>query len=1092
MTATMSQGFFAQFRSTAPNNASSSFNSDITADMPSRKRSRDTDDIDGDTEVERATSSFRQSVPKRSRVALAAENGGSVVSDDEDELDGYGYGGDSGFVDGLQSDSDEEIEDEEELELRATQLVTKHMKQYRENVASEQGVIEEVFCRNFMCHSKLRIKLGPLINFIIGHNGSGKSAVLTALTMCLGGSAKVTNRGNALKNLIKEGEESATLAVRIKNRGDGAYKPELYGPSIIVERHFSRSGTSGFKIKSASDKTISSKKADLDDILDFFAFQLDNPINVLTQDMARQFLSNSSPTDKYKFFIRGTQLETLDHDYKTMEDSYDGIIAKLQSREEDIAVLKGKFDAAEAKRQRLEKAGGLRERIEKLKNMHAWAQVEEQERLLEQYEQEAQNGQDYVTEKETEAETASGTYDGHDQALEAAQRTVASLNETIEPLKEELATHKTKFGANKAELISVKDQQRQVREDIRKLNETIKEIEEKVKQEQDRIAGAEGAEHTARLEELEQLKHAAEQAKAKQEQHLGELPEVQRKRQVAFEAYEKDKPHLERQKDEVRNAENMLSTLKRSQPRPFAAFPNNMDQLVRMIDRETRFRVKPVGPMGKHVQLLKPEWTSLIEKTFGNALESFVVTSIEDQRLLKDVMQRARCTVAIFVGDPTPLTNLNEPEEGIDTILRVLKIDNDLVRNQLIINQGIEQVLLIPNFNNAREYLFEGSSRPQYVKAALSHGTRHGAGTRQDYSRTGAARSSPMHPWQGRSRMQTNHADEIRLQEENVNELKRDLDEVERRVREKRDVLGRAGQEEKKFERRAADLKIQRDKAQDAVEEQDAEIENMRPQDGKLQEYERQLAAHNLDRDGARGSFQDAVNEQDGLNEKQTALKAEVDAAQRKVDDAERHIERAQGQKDSASDARRRALFEKNEALNSVETAKKRLTKLEERRDTQKAEVQSFVEQATIICHRVEVRDGYDSTAIDNRIEKLTDDLKQHERAAGGSREEIEIVWNNAKAAWTDAVGSLASMTEFSVVSEDTHAFQTDLQLTNATDAERHHHQPQKALGNLSQTHGRARPYTLQLPPQRTQLSRQGNLGPPGPITGPSRRAGPS
>lgn len=51
------------------------------------------------------------------------------------------------------------------------------------------------------------MELGPLINFIVGKNGSGKSAILTALTICLGGKASVTNRGQSLKNFIKEGKE---------------------------------------------------------------------------------------------------------------------------------------------------------------------------------------------------------------------------------------------------------------------------------------------------------------------------------------------------------------------------------------------------------------------------------------------------------------------------------------------------------------------------------------------------------------------------------------------------------------------------------------------------------------------------------------------------------------------------------------------------------------------------------------------------------------------------------------------------------------------------------------------------------------------
>lgn len=40
----------------------------------------------------------------------------------------------------------------------------------------------------------------------LGHNGSGKSAVLSALTVALGGKAIATGRGNGLKAFIREGE----------------------------------------------------------------------------------------------------------------------------------------------------------------------------------------------------------------------------------------------------------------------------------------------------------------------------------------------------------------------------------------------------------------------------------------------------------------------------------------------------------------------------------------------------------------------------------------------------------------------------------------------------------------------------------------------------------------------------------------------------------------------------------------------------------------------------------------------------------------------------------------------------------------------
>ena len=102
--------------------------------------------------------------------------------------------------------------DDEQFEEQATQYVSQQRgKVLMDNEPAENGIIESVTCTNFMCHSFLEIPLGPLINFIIGHNGSGKSAVLTALTVCLGGKAAATNRGGSLKSFIKEGEEYVLL-----------------------------------------------------------------------------------------------------------------------------------------------------------------------------------------------------------------------------------------------------------------------------------------------------------------------------------------------------------------------------------------------------------------------------------------------------------------------------------------------------------------------------------------------------------------------------------------------------------------------------------------------------------------------------------------------------------------------------------------------------------------------------------------------------------------------------------------------------------------------------------------------------------------
>ncbi|KAF8536240.1 hypothetical protein BDD12DRAFT_749252, partial [Trichophaea hybrida] len=72
---------------------------------------------------------------------------------------------------------------------------------------SDQTKLSNVLSNTLQCHHYLSIPFGPFMNFIIGHNGSGKSAILTALTLCLGGKASSTRRGNAMKSFIKEGTE---------------------------------------------------------------------------------------------------------------------------------------------------------------------------------------------------------------------------------------------------------------------------------------------------------------------------------------------------------------------------------------------------------------------------------------------------------------------------------------------------------------------------------------------------------------------------------------------------------------------------------------------------------------------------------------------------------------------------------------------------------------------------------------------------------------------------------------------------------------------------------------------------------------------
>jgi len=121
------------------------------------------------------------------------------------------------------------------------------------------------------------------------------------------------------------GASAAEVTIQLKNQGEEAYKHDLYGDSIVVTRRFTKEGASSYKIKSKDGKLISTRREDLSAICDHMNIQVDNPMNVLTQgtfnelhlhyrvfswrdaDAARQFLSSSHPSDKYK--VRTTSFD---------------------------------------------------------------------------------------------------------------------------------------------------------------------------------------------------------------------------------------------------------------------------------------------------------------------------------------------------------------------------------------------------------------------------------------------------------------------------------------------------------------------------------------------------------------------------------------------------------------------------------------------------------------------------------------------------------------------------------------------------------------------------------------------------------------
>ncbi|KAH7036385.1 hypothetical protein B0J12DRAFT_678244 [Macrophomina phaseolina] len=1007
--------------------------------LPGKRHRAPTDlEDEEDYDFENEGPSNRRDSRKRQRVSTASEeiyedgDEDTVLSDThqneiEDLLEN-GY--DSAFFNDLavnpdtgEVDVDGILGNETARMAALKSIVEKRFKRLVDNYPAENAIIEEVKCVNFMCHAHLTVTLGPLINFIIGHNGSGKSAVMTALTLCLGGKATSTNRGGSLKSFIKEGEDAAMLAVRIKNQGSSAFRPELYGKSIIVERHFNRNGASGFKIKNAKEKVVSTKKMDLEDIIDAFQLQMDNPMNVLSQDMARQFLNHSTPSDKYKFFLEGTQIATLDRDYRILEEYLNEIEAKKALKQQDTETLRKQKEKAEEKLRAYGRQAQLVAKKNLLERQYAWKQVEIEEAKVEDAEREIARAEAEIEQKTAEVEAASNSFDRAVREYKAAEEEIQKLERDKRPTEDRLDEAQTVFNKGKEDLQGVMAQQRQIKSALKGDGNMITRIENDIREERRRQEGENGGEHAQRLQEWDEAKAKVREKQAAYDQLRNDIPALENQRAAAQDHLNEYQATIEGKRDDVRQQEQHIQDIRRNQGKWMAGFDQNLPALLRAIDSETRFRTKPVGPVGRYVRLLKPEWSAILEKSAGTQLNAFVVTSKHDEGILRELMRRTnyprdgRNNTPVLIGDPRPLdTSRNEPEHHLLTWDRALKIEHPLVRNQLIINNMIDQTVLIEDPEEAFQFAYGSSSgenqpRPQNVKQVFTMSRDKRDGTRYGWASSGAGQQGPIMTQKGRHpRMQSETESQLNVANEELRQYKLDLQQAENEWRQRQEALTRAKQALERCKREFQTARYEHQSAQEEEERLRDIIEQEAPQAGRLEELERQLQEAKAAKQTNTEMYADAQAERDRIDAEQKERKQKIEQIGAELAEIDTKITKAEIRLNGLEEKRLAALHDKNQAFEAIELAQEQLADFQRQLERLQQDIATFSEQAQEVGDRPEIPANETVEGLGRKYEKLQQEISVAQQRLGGSEDELKQARWQAFAAYKNATKAVTDM----------------------------------------------------------------------------------
>ncbi|KAG5983890.1 hypothetical protein E4U55_006875 [Claviceps digitariae] len=905
----------------------------------------------------------------------------------------------------------------EKDDLEATRKLKHRPSNIGDNMVAEGGIIESITCYNFMCHERLHVELGPLINFIVGENGSGKSAVLTALTLCLGGKASDTNRGGSLKSFVKEGQDHGSLVVKIKNAGSDAYQPEVYGSSILIERHFSKSGNSGFKIKNEHGRIISTKKQEVDEISEWYALQMGNPLMVLSQDNARQFLNSATPAQKYKYFVSGVQLEQLDNDYKMSQDTLDKTLVLQEELCGKVEYIKKEMEESQRLAETVNKNSNLRERARYYRNQLVWSQVVEMEQALGKKTAELELRAQQIVEMERDCKETTKALDELEEKLDRSKAARDELNNDYGAVEETISSAEGVWNAAKRDLTDLQREERDAHARLRTAKSDIGTYETKIQEELSRLNESTGS---ARA----QNEHEKERAEARQadldkriENCRNQLPILMSNVMNAEESIKGQQQIKNRKRKDIVQVEQAVAELQKSTGSAYDGFDRDISQLVKAIASDSGFDSKPLGPLGVHIRLLKPEWSGILEKTLGEALNAFVVKSKRDQSRLSGFIRRygIKRPPPIYIAYGGRIETKNqEPAESFDTILRILEFDNDVVRSQLIINNQIEKVILVKDRVEAERVMIDNGPPPNVAACICFHDGKgkRGHGLRMT-NRAGTIGTSPVIPSPARPRMQSDSAGQLALQRDNLKHLEIEMKEIMAEERLAHQSLQKAKSEVDAHKKLIAGLENDLRRTLADIEKISEELDSFEGVDIRLETLRSELTAKRVEEDRLGIQYGNMRLEKRELSAKAEKAKRELDAARDEQKDFNCRINKANERVQKLGSLRQITLAKKNHAFERIELEQFALRRAEAEYAEKSEEVRDFIREAEDVAPgRVNIPDGEDYRSIEKKYEKIREQLALREARLGATEQQIYSRANEAKIKYDDFMRQIQDVDE--------------------------------------------------------------------------------
>ncbi|KAJ9069122.1 Structural maintenance of chromosomes protein 5, variant 2 [Entomophthora muscae] len=150
------------------------------------------------------------------------------------------------------------------------------------------GSILKVRLEHFVTYEETEFFPGPNMNMVIGPNGTGKSTIVCAIALGLGGAPGLLGRAKEISEYVKHGKSKATIQIELQNEPTSGNRAS----TIVITRQITRESNASHWMLNGKASTLK----EIQSVVKRFNIQVDNLCQFLPQDKVAEF-AEMGPTE---------------------------------------------------------------------------------------------------------------------------------------------------------------------------------------------------------------------------------------------------------------------------------------------------------------------------------------------------------------------------------------------------------------------------------------------------------------------------------------------------------------------------------------------------------------------------------------------------------------------------------------------------------------------------------------------------------------------------------------------------------------------------------------------------------------------------